>query len=117
MSDSGGQGTGGQGASSSSEKKPIEAAIAVVEDSRRTHVEWLTWLEQAAIHGDDYVCREPGCGADHRNDVKIAGDAVHHRRCIEGYDLVLRVLRDLEGESQVVAFGRWWAALKDKVSR
>ena len=54
-------------------------AIRIIEDSRRTHVEWIEYL---AKFGDDLRPHE-----------EIAGDAAHHREAVEGYDLVLRVLR------------------------
>jgi hypothetical protein len=85
----------------------VATAIGVIEDSRRTHVEWLTWLEQATG-----VCAAEGCGADHHADVKIVGDADHHRRCIEGYDLVLRVLREIEAENQRLRSGIEEAAIE-----
>jgi hypothetical protein len=54
-------------------------AIAIIEGSRQTHVEWLDYL---AKHGDDLRPHE-----------EIAGDADHHREAIEKYDRVLAVLR------------------------
>lgn len=56
-----------------------EAAIAIVEDSRETHVQWRDWL------------------AKHPNDPAVAagiGDLTWHTECVENYDRVLAVLRD-----------------------
>jgi len=55
----------------------VNKAIATIEDSRRTHVEWRDWLNK------------------YPNDQRAvtAGDAQHHIRCIAEYDHVLKVLR------------------------
>ena len=57
----------------------IARAIATIEDSRQTHVEWIDYL---ARHGDDLRPHE-----------EIAGDAGHHREAVEQYEQVLSVLR------------------------
>lgn len=57
----------------------IARAIATIEDSRQTHVEWIDYL---ARHGDDLRPHE-----------EIAGDAGHHRETVEQYEQVLSVLR------------------------
>ena len=54
-------------------------AIRIIEDSRRTHVEWIEYL---AKFGDDLRPHE-----------EIAGDTAHHREAVEKYDRVLAVLR------------------------
>lgn len=53
-----------------------EAAVAIVLDSRRTHLEWARHLER---HPEDAAASS-------------VGDAVWHRECVENYDLVLAVL-------------------------
>ncbi len=56
---------------------PIAKAIAIIEDSRSTHVEWVESLQRNPLRAEDgYV-----------------GDIDHHRRCIADYDHVLAVLR------------------------
>lgn len=80
----------------------VDAAIATIEDSRRTHVEWAAWLE-AGPPGTS--CGTPGCDRDHHADVDVAGDLEHHRRCIAGYDQVLELLRHLR-ESTAEQLGR-----------
>lgn len=52
-------------------------AIAVIEDSRETHVDWARWLEK---HPDDPRAKD-------------VGDAQFHRECIQRYDFVLSVLK------------------------
>lgn len=54
-------------------------AIAIVEDSRRTHVEWVDYLDQ--------------WGGDLRPMEEVAGDIDHHREAVANYDHVLEVLR------------------------
>lgn len=56
----------------------VARAIAIVEDSRRTHVEWLAHLGE-----------HPGCP-----DAEIAGDENHHREAVANYDHVLIVLKE-----------------------
>jgi len=60
-------------------QEDIARAIATIEDSRQTHVEWIDYL---AKHGDDLRPHE-----------EIAGDAGHHRETVEQYEQVLSVLR------------------------
>ena len=55
-----------------------EAVIAIVEDSRETHVQWRDWLTK---HPDD-----PAVAAG-------VGDLTWHTECVENYDRVLAVLR------------------------
>lgn len=57
-----------------------DRAIAIIEDSRRTHAEWLTWQEA-----------NPGWRA--QVGPESPGGPEHHRKAIEEYDLVLSVLR------------------------
>lgn len=59
---------------------PVERAIAIVEDSRATHVEWRNWLTGNPGHPDS----------------EVAGDLERQVGCIENYDEVLAVLQGLE---------------------
>jgi hypothetical protein len=59
----------------------VATALKIIEDSRRTHVEWVDYLSKF--------------GADLRPHEEIAGDAAHHREAVEGYDRVLAALRSL----------------------
>lgn len=63
----------------------VQRAIATVENSRRTHVEWATFIESGATW-------EPT--ADH------VGDVQHHLQCIAGYDHVIAVLRSIESGAE-----------------
>lgn len=56
-------------------------AIRIVEESRRTHIRWRNFL-----------LRNP----DHPTETEYGdvGDLTHHRECIQGYNLVLAVLRN-----------------------
>jgi hypothetical protein len=60
--------------------KAVDKAIATIEDSRKTHVEWR-----------DFLNRHP----DHPH-VKSVGDSQHHIQCIAEYDNVLKVLRSIK---------------------
>lgn len=62
-------------------------AIAVVNESRQTHVAWLEYFEAAATS-----CQAAGCGRDHSADRTLVGDEAHHRQCIAGYDRVITTL-------------------------
>jgi hypothetical protein len=66
-------------------REDVERAIATIEFSRRTHVEWADYLE-----ANPEAAREPQPQED------IAGSVKHHRDCIEGYDHVLAVLRSFK---------------------
>ncbi len=68
---------GGPAVSGRPTPEDVTKAIAIIEDSRRTHVEWAEWLERSPLR------REDG----------HVGDLDHHRRCIADYDHVLAVLR------------------------
>lgn len=59
----------------------IERAIAIVADSRRSHETWIEWYR---LHPEDEAKYDPTCG-----------DTTWHRQCIEGYDHVLDVLRQV----------------------
>lgn len=63
----------------------VYRAIATVEDSRRTHAEWLDhWRRmEAEGHEDCAQCIETA---------KVAGGREHQEKCIEEYDNVLAVL-------------------------
>jgi hypothetical protein len=63
------------------------AAIAAIEESRETHTEWIEYIDR---HPE-----EANRVAETR--VEIAGSREHHERCVEKYDLVLRVLREEAG--------------------
>lgn len=58
-----------------------QEAIEFIRECRRTHVEWAAWLEA-----------NPEGARDPAPTVEVAGDAIHHRRCVAGYDLVLGLL-------------------------
>ena len=58
----------------------IERAIAIVENSRRTHVEWAEWQDSTPNWQAQVEPTSPG-------------EPDHHRRCIADYDEVLAVLR------------------------
>lgn len=62
----------------------VREAIAIIEHSRGTHVQWADYIEHYPEHA-----RQP------RPEIDTAGDVVHHRRCINGYDQVLGVLREV----------------------
>lgn len=67
----------------------IDSAIATIEFSRQTHVEWRDYM---LGHKDTVNC---DCGKDHP-DVKNLGDSTYHQNCIDEYDNVLEVLRGLK---------------------
>ena len=75
----------------------VERAIAIVKDSRRTHVEWIDYL---ARHGDDLRPHE-----------EIAGDADHHREAVAHYDHVLAALSGASPEGVVTLDGEVREAL------
>jgi len=57
----------------------IEKAIAIIEFSRKTHRDWLLWLEKGWKEGSKYL-----------------DDKEFHQQCVKDYDLVLRVLRGIK---------------------
>lgn len=57
----------------------VAKAIEIITDSRRSHETWIAWYRQ-----------QPGEEAKHAD---TCGDVSWHQQCIEGYDLVLDVLR------------------------
>jgi hypothetical protein len=65
------------------DRHDIAKAIAIIEDSRRTHVEWAEWQEATP---DWQAHVEP----------TSPGEPEHHRRAIADYDHVLSVLRASE---------------------
>jgi hypothetical protein len=71
----------------------IEAAIARVEESRQTHVEWRDYWREYAEHS----CETDPCPWESTREAQaaIAGDIEHQERAIAGYDNVLAVLRRL----------------------
>lgn len=62
----------------------VRRAIAIVEDSRETHVLWAA-----------YIRNYPDAAVRMVRRVDAAGDADHHANCIADYDHVLGVLRAL----------------------
>lgn len=60
-----------------------EEAIKIIQHSRQTHVDWKKWIEE-----NPEEARQP------KPEVETAGDVEWHQKCIEGYDLVLRVLQE-----------------------
>ena len=59
-----------------------ERAIAVIEHSRQTHVDWVEYLRD-----------NPEAANEPRPQVDVAGNIAHHSEVIADYDLVLAVLR------------------------
>lgn len=60
----------------------VARAIAMIEESRSTHVDWIDHPE------DCDACRAATAQ-------QLVGDPEHHRRCVEKYDHVLAVLRSV----------------------
>lgn len=71
----------------------LDAAIARVEKSRQTHVEWLDYWRAY----DEHDCSGVVCPweATREEQTAIAGDSDHHRTAISGYDNVLAILTAL----------------------
>lgn len=69
----------------------VAAAIARVEKSRQTHVEWREHWHKYEAH----TCSETPCPweAGYADEQAIAGDVAHQEEAIAGYDTVLTVLR------------------------
>jgi hypothetical protein len=65
-------------------KDRVVEAIAIIEYSRSTHVEWSR-----------YITNYPEEAAKVIPTVEVAGDVAHHQRCIEGYDKVIAVLKEM----------------------
>ncbi len=59
-----------------------DQAVAIIEKARAIHVKWITYLEE-----------DPKNGRQEKPVVVTAGDAVHHQRWVDGYDVVLAALR------------------------
>jgi len=59
-----------------------ERAIAIIEKAREIHVKWVAWLE-----------KDPENGRQEEPVVETAGDAAHHQRWVDNYDVVLAALR------------------------
>ena len=72
----------------------VATALKIIEDSRRTHVEWVDYLSKF--------------GADLRPHEEIAGDAAHHREAVEKYDRVLALLRRLPAPDSERPEQQWW---------
>ena len=64
----------------------VAEAIAIVESSRLTHVEWLKFQEADPDWQSKVRPTDPGLPE-------------HHRQFIESYDKVLAVLHGIKGES------------------
>lgn len=62
-----------------------DRAIATIEFSRNTHVEWAAYMRGH----NDCIC---DCPKVHP-DVENLGNAAYHENCIAEYDNVLAVLR------------------------
>ena len=60
-------------------KQDVEAAIAFTERNKWTHERWVEYLDAGAVLPDDKV-----------------GDLEHHRGCVDGYEHVLAVLKELD---------------------
>lgn len=63
-------------------KKNVEKAITIVETSRQTHVGWIEYLNKYG--------KNPFVKAE----AEIAGGLRHHKKCVKGYDYVIKVLQD-----------------------
>lgn len=63
-----------------------ERAVAIVEHSRSTHVDWIEHFKECPRGG-------PGSCPICTDDAKIAGDHEHHARCVADYDFVIAQLR------------------------
>lgn len=59
-----------------------DRAIAIIEEARAIHARWVTWLE-----------KDPKNGQQEEPVVVTAGDAAHHQRWVDNYDVVLAALR------------------------
>ncbi len=59
-----------------------ERAIAIIEKAREIHAKWVAWLE-----------KDPENGRQEEPVVETAGDAAHHQRWVDNYDIVLVALR------------------------
>jgi len=66
-------------------KKEIEEAIAIIEFSRVTYVQWREWQLKTP---------------DWKSRVKpeSPGDPEHHKKFIEDYDKVLKVLHEIRSQ-------------------
>lgn len=58
-----------------------ERAVAIIQEAREIHAKWVTWLEN-----------DPKNGQEEEPIVETAGDAAHHQRWVDNYDVVLRAL-------------------------
>jgi hypothetical protein len=80
----------------------LDKAIIRVEESRQTHIEWLSYWQELENH----VCTSEPCPWEQIREATaaVAGDAEHQRECIKGYDNVLAVLHGVAalGASGVV---------------
>ncbi len=65
-----------------SSDKSLDQAISIIEHSRQTHVDWKTFIDQYPEEAN-----KP------RPEVETAGDSSWHQKCIEDYDIVLKVLK------------------------
>lgn len=63
-------------------KEDVQKAIAIVQDSRRSHETWLIWYDQ---HPEDEVKYSSTCG-----------DKKWHHDAIAGYDFVIGLLKKVE---------------------
>lgn len=63
-------------------REDIKQAIATVESSRQTHVDWAQFY---AEHPD----------AEGKPEYHHAGGKTHHEECVRSYDHVLKVLHEV----------------------
>lgn len=72
----------------SSVQQEIRDAIAIVQDSRQTHSEWIGYLDR---WGDDL-----------RDHEEVAGGITHHKVAVANYDRVIQTLRVSEAMRDVL---------------
>lgn len=56
----------------------IKRAIEIIEDSRDTHERWIKCIQE---------------GKKTPEQIKVAGDIIHHQKCINDYNFVLYILK------------------------
>ncbi len=66
-----------------------DQAVGIIREAREIHAKWVTWLG-----------KDPENGRQEEPVVETAGDAAHHQRWVDNYDVVLRALEARsQGES------------------
>jgi hypothetical protein len=58
-----------------------DQAVAIIKKAREIHVKWIAWLK-----------KDPENGRQEEPIVETAGDAAHHQRWVDDYDVVLNTL-------------------------